>query len=275
MPPIHEISRSLPCGHYGSAYMDITPPTTVPSAFARAVVADPTRPLLTFYDDATGERTELSGTTLANWVAKTANLLVDGCALEPGTVAAIRLPAHWQTAAVLLGCWAAGLSVELDGTGSRVAAVCFAAADRLGELATDETFATLARGAGEVFGLALAPLAAPMRPPPPDGVLDYALEVRGQGDHFTALVPTARDTVAIAEEPPMTHGDLIRAAAARAESAGLGPGTRVLIDGDVYPDPLDWLVTPLVARASVVLCRHLDNTKLQNRLVIERATLWP
>src|SRR5690606_31992912 len=32
------------------------------------------RPLITFYDDATGERIELSGVTTANWVAKTANL---------------------------------------------------------------------------------------------------------------------------------------------------------------------------------------------------------
>ena len=53
--------------------------------FADAIATDPTRPLLTFYDDATGERTELSGATLANWVAKTANLLVDGSAWRRAT----------------------------------------------------------------------------------------------------------------------------------------------------------------------------------------------
>src|SRR6266536_5713875 len=82
------------------------------TVFDAAVRADPTRPLLTFYDDATGERTELSGATLANWVAKTANLLVDGCGLGPGDRAAVLLPPHWQTAAVLLGCWSAGLVVD-------------------------------------------------------------------------------------------------------------------------------------------------------------------
>ncbi len=56
--------------------------------FADAVATDPNRPLLTWYDDATGERTELSGATLANWVAKTANLLVDELALGPGGTAA-------------------------------------------------------------------------------------------------------------------------------------------------------------------------------------------
>src|SRR5215468_371295 len=68
---------------------------------------DPAQPLITWYDDATGDRAELSGATLANWVAKTANLLVDGGGLGPGDRAAVLLPPHWQTAAVLLGCWSA------------------------------------------------------------------------------------------------------------------------------------------------------------------------
>src|SRR2546430_5289281 len=88
--------------------------TTVGQLLAAAVAADPTRPLLTWYDDGTGERTELSGATLANWVAKTANLLVDGVGLDPGDRAAALLPPHWQTAAVLLGCWAGGVDVSLS-----------------------------------------------------------------------------------------------------------------------------------------------------------------
>ncbi|MFD0786819.1 TIGR03089 family protein, partial [Micromonospora azadirachtae] len=60
--------------------------------FADAIAPDPTRPLLTWYDDASGERTELSGATLANWVAKTANLLVDGAAVGPDDTAAVLLP---------------------------------------------------------------------------------------------------------------------------------------------------------------------------------------
>ncbi|MDT7643714.1 MAG: hypothetical protein QOC75_714, partial [Pseudonocardiales bacterium] len=48
------------------------------------LASDPARPLITYYDDATGERIELSGTTLANWAAKTANLMRDECDIEPG-----------------------------------------------------------------------------------------------------------------------------------------------------------------------------------------------
>jgi acyl-CoA synthetase (AMP-forming)/AMP-acid ligase II len=66
-----------------------------------SAVPDGTRPLLTFYDDATGERTELSAAALGSWAAKTANLLLDGCGLRAGDRAAVLLPAHWQTAAVL------------------------------------------------------------------------------------------------------------------------------------------------------------------------------
>ena len=73
--------------------------------FAAAVATDPTRPLLTWYDDATGERTELSGATLANWVAKTANLLVDEVgagAGRPGRRAAAAALADRRGAARLL-----------------------------------------------------------------------------------------------------------------------------------------------------------------------------
>ena len=75
----------------------------------RALAAEPSRPLVTFYDDATGERVEFSVKTFDNWVAKTANLLVDGLGAEPGGRVALALPAHWQTAVWLYACWSAGL----------------------------------------------------------------------------------------------------------------------------------------------------------------------
>src|SRR3954469_8446027 len=102
------------------------PRDTIARLFSGAVAVDPTRPLLTYYDDGTGERTELSGATLDNWVAKTANLLVDGCGLGPGDRAAVLLPPHWQAAGALLGCWTAGLAV-----GPGPAEVVFAAVSRI------------------------------------------------------------------------------------------------------------------------------------------------
>ena len=75
---------------------------------------DPVGPRITYYDDATGERIELSGVTLANWAAKTGNLLRDELGAGPASRVAILLPAHWQTAAVLFGVWWIGAEALLD-----------------------------------------------------------------------------------------------------------------------------------------------------------------
>jgi uncharacterized protein (TIGR03089 family) len=64
--------------------------------------------LLTYYDDATGERVALTAVELGGWAAATSALLSEGCGLGPGRQAAVLLPPHWQTAALLLGTWAAG-----------------------------------------------------------------------------------------------------------------------------------------------------------------------
>lgn len=65
-------------------------------------------PFVTHYDVATGERTELSGTTAWNWVAKTSSLLVDECDAEPGTRLQLGLPTHWQRAVWILAGWNVG-----------------------------------------------------------------------------------------------------------------------------------------------------------------------
>ncbi|MDG4865022.1 TIGR03089 family protein, partial [Streptomyces sp. T-3] len=90
---------------------DRTPADLLRSALA----ADPARPLVTFYDDATGERVELSVATFANWVAKTANLLQGDLGAEPGDRLALLLPAHWQTAVWLLACSSVGVTVVVGG----------------------------------------------------------------------------------------------------------------------------------------------------------------
>jgi uncharacterized protein (TIGR03089 family) len=228
--------------------------STIVHAFTAAVATDATRPLITFYDDATGERVELSGASLANWVAKTANLLVDGLGLGPGQIAAVRLPPHWQTAAILLGCWSAGLTVELAGSGT--ADVAFVTAEVDPRPAADETYA-----------LSLAPLGLPFRPGPPPGTVDFTLEVRGYGDQFAgnAAVPGQRAL------DGSTHAELLDTAAALAPPTG----ARLLIDGEAHPDPRSWLVAPVATGASVVLCRHLDQTLLGTRLDTERAQPWP
>ncbi|MBQ1034567.1 TIGR03089 family protein [Micromonospora parva] len=217
--------------------------------FADAIATDPTRPLLTWYDDATGDRTELSGVTLANWVAKTANLLVDEVGLAPGTPAGVLLPPHWQTAAVLLGCWSAKLSV-VDTPGD--VGVLFAAVDQFDEAQS--------WSADERYALGLAPLAAPLRQVPP-GFADYVVEVRGHGDHFTPQ-----------SGPGPTDAHLLSRAEVRATELGIEPGARVLVDATRHPDPVDWLLAPLTRAATVVLCANPDPARLAPRLTAEKVT---
>jgi uncharacterized protein (TIGR03089 family) len=226
-------------------------------AFTATVGARRDQPLITFYDDATGERTELSGATLTNWVAKTANLLVDGLGLAPGQRAAVCLPPHWQTAAVLLACWVAGLTVDLAGEGR--ADVAFVTAPPSAEAGT-----VPAPEADEVYALALDPLGQPFRPGPPPGTSDFILEMRPHGDHLPPIATTPNQ-VALADGT--RHAELV----ARAQRLGVPAGARVLIDAGAYPDPVVWLAAPLAAGASVVVCRHLDPTRLPGRLATERA----
>jgi uncharacterized protein (TIGR03089 family) len=219
--------------------------TTVGARLGASVAVDPTRPLLTWYDDGNGERVELSGATLANWVAKTANLLVDGVGVEPGDRAVALVPPHWQSAAILLGCWSAGVEVS---TSPAAAEAGFATPERAGELTQPSRYL-----------VGLHPLGLPLREVP-DGYLDYTAEVRGYGDRFAPPVPLA------------PQDGLLTAATARAEALEIEPGDRVLIDAARYPDPVNWLLAPLAVGASIVLCGHLNPEEVWERVGAERVT---
>ena len=134
---------------------------------------DPVGPRITYYDDATGERIELSTVTLANWAAKTANLFRDELGAGPGSRVAVLLPAHWQTAAVLLG---SGTSAPKSCSGPAEADVALCTADRLAE-------AEAAVGPGEIAVLSLDPFGKPVADLP-IGVTDYATSVRVHGDQI-------------------------------------------------------------------------------------------
>ena len=232
---------------------------------AAALARDPAGPLLTYYDDATGERTELSTTTLANWVAKTANLLRDDVGTAPGDRVAVLLPAHWQTAAILLGAWSAAAVVGTEvGPGRKGAAAAFASGDRVGAAA----------GADEVFALSLAPLGRAFPDGPPAGARDYAVEVRAQGDRWSG--PLVEDAAPALETPDgtVTGGDLVEIALRRAVELGLLAGDRLLAT-ESWDGPTGWvdgLLVPLAAGASIVLVANADPAALPARVLAERVT---
>ncbi|MGQ0576559.1 MAG: TIGR03089 family protein [Pseudonocardia sp.] len=237
------------------------------AALLDPVLAGPgaARPLLTYYDDATGERIELSGVTTANWAAKAANLLRDECDVEPGTRVALLLPAHWQTAAVLLAAWSCGAEVvappgaESAGRADWV----LTDAEHLGSaLALDPR--------GGVVALSLDPFGKGL-PDLPGGVIDFATEVPLHGDEFVAWEPVARAAPALAGAPVEAVLDDARR---RAAAHDLGSGARVLstLGWDTADGLGDGLLAVLAAGASLVQCRYADPTRLDARATAERAT---
>ena len=219
--------------------------------------ADPVGPRITYYDDATGERIELSAVTLANWAAKTGNLLRDELGAGPASRVAVLLPAHWQTAAVLFGVWWIGADVVL-GDGS-AADIALCTIDRLE--AADAT------GAGEVAVLSLDPFGRPA-PDLPVGVTDYATAVRVHGDQI----------VAERQPGPALAGrsvDEVLADCQRlAISRGLTASDRVLsTESWDRPDDLTaGLLAVLAIGGSLVQVANPDPAALPRRIETEKVT---
>jgi uncharacterized protein (TIGR03089 family) len=219
------------------------------------------RPLITFYDDATGERVELSGTTTANWAAKAANLLREECDIEPGTAVAMLLPAHWQTAAVLLAAWWCGAAVVTE-PGDAEWVLCDA----------DRVDIALASGpAGGVVALSLDAFGKGV-PGLPGGVVDFATEVRLQGDEFAPWTPVPDSTPAL---DGATIAEVLAGARARAAELGLSRSDRVLstLEWNTAAGLRDGLLAVLAAEASLVQVRNPDEAALERRAATERTTV--
>jgi uncharacterized protein (TIGR03089 family) len=216
------------------------------------------RPVLVYRDDATGERTELSATELGGWAARTAALLADGCRCGKGARAAVLLPPHWQTAAVLLGAWSAGVAVEF-----RPWATAGLAPAMPGLL--DAVFVSRARldswleavpAARHRFVLGLGPLAEA-----PEGYRDYLAEVARYPDAPPAYRSIGQDDTASPDGTSYREWSGI--AQGIADSLGLRAGDRLLVDAGRHEQPVAWLLAPLVVGASVVLCANLSADALE------------
>jgi uncharacterized protein (TIGR03089 family) len=151
--------------------------TTLPALLQARLAADPGRPLVTFYDDATGERTELSVKTWANWVAKVANLLTDELMLDAGDSVRVDLPPHWLGTVFLGATLACGVRIG-DGDVAVVGP------------------GGLADPAGTVVACSLHPFATPFAEPLPPGVLDFGRLWPGQSDVLAAVAPSEVHAVA-------------------------------------------------------------------------------
>lgn len=222
-----------------------TPPTPYASLLVR-VADDPSRPIVTDMDLATGDRVELSVTSVANGAAKAAHL-VGGLAAELGRPPriAVHLPLHWQVVTFALGAWAAGAALVVGADdGRQPADAALLGPAQAWDPPVDVPDVT--------WGTRLHPLGLPLSPPPAFPVEDLTLALRGQPDDPPPDRGGPAAVALVLSGVSVTTADLLGRAE---ELAALGAQGRLLtrlpwssIDGWVLA-----AVLPTVAPGSVVL----------------------
>ena len=240
---------------------------TFADALAAQLRRDAGRPFLTFYDHATGERTELSVTTYANWVAKAASLLAEEADLERGSRLHVDLPPHWMSTIFLGAAWTLGATVVMrtppdDLPGTELDAVV---------TGPDGVERWARSGVRSVLACSLHPLGRPFPEPLPAGVLDVGVEIWSQPDAFTPSdPPTDGDLAVVARGLELRQGDMMLAATA---GSLLTDGGRLLSVADPASPPGTATFTePLVRSGSLVLVRNPDPARMDEVYAAERAT---
>lgn len=233
--------------------------TTFAAVLAQRLRQDPGKPLVTFYDHATGERVELSTTTWANWVAKAGSLLVDELGLERGDRIAVDLPPHWLGTVFLGAAWSAGLVVVPVDDAELAAVVC-----------GPDTLERWAPQAADlvVLACALRPLGVRFAEPLPAGVHDVGVEIWSQPDAFVAWDPATPDDLAYVGAGAELDQAALWTEAAAGRLSGSG---RLLSVADPVTEPMT-LGEPLALGGSLVLVARAEPQELEATYVAEHAT---
>lgn len=209
-----------------------TPPRPAPvdvAGLLELLQRDPGRPRITWYGE-DGERVELSGAVLANWVAKSTNLLVDEADTAPGVRVALDLPPHWRALVWALAAWRCGAGVVLDGSGADV-------------VVTDRP--EHAPAGALVVAVALPALARQFGPTLPADAVDGAA-VLSHPDVVVWAPPVDLAAPALTVDgTTVPHGDLLAGDAATAR--------RVALAADDLPGLLRTALATWTADGSVVL----------------------
>lgn len=225
--------------------------TTYPAALARALRTNPGRPFITFIDDRTGERIELSLTTYANWIAKASGLLTDEYGIERGQRIRIDLPPHWL-GTIFVG---AALNVGLILT-QGPADVVVIGPDNVAAVPGALTLAC-----------SLLPLGVRFPQGVPPGVHDVGEEIWGQPDAYAPWDPPQPDDIATDWNHATQEAAL--AAAARFPT----DGSRLLSEANpASPPGFASVCVPLMTNGSLVLVTGADADRLEAIAASERVT---
>ena len=246
----YDVARRLAC---------VRTPASVLSEILRS---DPARPRVTFYEDTPGpthgERIELSGKVVNNWISKAGNALQDEYDLGPGSVVRLALPPHWRALYWAFAVWSVGATVDCAGNGAPDFLICD----------DPDMAASLERPPADIVLVTLAALARVHPGPVPAGVMDEAREMATYGDQFSARVdPTPDDVALITEGGPTSYKSVV-------PQRDWPAGARVSLSGDVA-DVVESTLAAWAVDGSVVLARcgqHAGSEAGPERLASEGVT---
>lgn len=218
------------------------PNTEIAQLSARLAAVDGARPRLTWYDDAAGpsqgERVELSGRVLHNWVSKAANLLQDELDITVGSRVAMVMPLHWRAVYWALAVWSVGATLGVTTPTSPADA-----------LITDDPDLARAHPGAVLVDLAMLSRGHPQAGVAP-AALDEARVLATYGDVFDPW--DSADPAA----PALVLGTgPISADALVTVPAALGAAPRAWVTGLPLGEGLRAVVAALAADGSVVLSR--------------------
>jgi uncharacterized protein (TIGR03089 family) len=225
------------------------------------------KPFLTWYDHRRSERVELSYRTFDNWVAKTANLLVDELGAGPGDRVGALLVDHWQAPIVLAACWRAGVSVvALDQPDvPEGLAAAFVREELLAGAADALEGTPLVALTADLLGRATRDLGR---------ALNFSRVVPAMGDLFDAGPDPAGDAL-VAGDGVATMAELVGRAAALADRTGLTAADRMLSGRRLLSlgGAVAGLLAPFTTGAGVVLERELEPGRFWKRVADERVAV--
>jgi uncharacterized protein (TIGR03089 family) len=168
-------------------------------------------------------------------VDKTSNLLEDELGAGAGDVIsmplAVEAPGHWLTAVWQLASWQVGLVVDLDNPTLPAAVV------------TGRSWQGYS--GHDIFACALHPLGFGFGERLPNGVRDYAIEVRSHADRYLGYPPEPDAIAWVDSVRTLSQTDLV--------NVNGPPARRLVRAGDPWATCRDGVVTALVTDGSAVV----------------------
>ncbi len=202
----------------------------------RSLASAPGAPWVTYYDEDSGGRIELSATTLDNWVAKGSGLLAEEYDINADSVVLVNTGRHWLTHVWTWSVWSLGAAVALPGAEDEAELLVVAQGRPLASNRHYEA-PTLVCGT-DLFAL-------PLGAATPSGAVDVMADIAGYPDVNPTPLPPG-SSPAVVSAAGVIDGETAVATAARIPER---VGRRLLVTAD--PTTVEGLLACTLSAATM------------------------